>query len=139
MNLDAETKFNYSQAFGRNFGFLSGSDQEVLRNARVGIAGLGGAGGMEAHALARLGIGHFHLADLDRFELSNFNRQMGASLKSIGRKKTEVTKEMIESINPGAEVTVFGEGIYDPAERFQAVVCQALGPGAMAMKGMRHE
>ena len=108
---EAQQSFDYTKAFRRNLGFISPDEQKRLRNTRIAVAGLGGVGGAEVQALARLGIGHFTIADLDIFEVTNFNRQMGATMDSIGRKKTEVIREMILSINPTAEVTVIESGL----------------------------
>ena len=51
-------------------------------------------GGLHAHTLARLGIGHFRLADFDIFALANFNRQIGATVETVGKSKAEVTAAM---------------------------------------------
>ena len=103
--------YDYFEAFSRNLGFLSHEEQTRLRNARVAIAGLGGTGGAQVHALARMGIGRFHLADPDTFELVNFNRQSGATVPNIGRLKTEVARETILAINPESEICTFESGI----------------------------
>jgi hypothetical protein len=104
-------KYDYFEAFNRNLGFLSRDEQTRLRNARVAIAGLGGTGGAQVHALSRMGIGKFRLADPDTFELVNFNRQSGATVPNLGRLKTDVARETVLAINPEAEVDVFEEGI----------------------------
>lgn len=104
-------EYNYLEAFSRNLGFLSHDEQSRLRNARVAIAGLGGTGGAQVHALARMGIGCFHLADPDTFELVNFNRQSGATVPNIGRLKTEVARETILAINPEADIRTFDTGV----------------------------
>ncbi|MCM2278619.1 MAG: ThiF family adenylyltransferase [Oligoflexia bacterium] len=101
----------YSELFSRNIGLITEAEQERLRTARVAIAGLGGVGGSYAVTLARMGIGHFHISDMDSFEGANFNRQAGATLPAIGRKKADVIRETILSINPWAEVRVFGDGV----------------------------
>lgn len=103
--------FDYATAFSRNLGFLSFKEQKRLRTARVAIAGLGGTGGAQVQALARMGIGGFTLADPDRFELANFNRQAGAFVHTIGRKKAEVSEEIIKAINPEADIRRLDEGI----------------------------
>lgn len=103
--------FDYAVAFSRNLGFVSPAQQEKLRTSRVAIAGLGGTGGAQAHALARLGIGRFSVADPDSFELANFNRQSGALVDTIGRKKAHVIAEQIANINPDADTRVFDEGM----------------------------
>ena len=55
--------FNYQEAFSRNEGLISKEEQEVLRNSRIAIPGLGGVGGVHLMTLARVGIGKFHIAD----------------------------------------------------------------------------
>lgn len=104
-------EYDYFEAFSRNLGFLSRDEQIRLRNARVAIAGLGGTGGAQVHALARMGIGRFHLADPDTFELVNFNRQSGATVPNIGRLKTEVARETILAINPEADIQTYDTGV----------------------------
>lgn len=103
--------YDYFEAFGRNLGFLSTEEQVKLRTSRVAIAGLGGTGSSQVHALARMGIGRFNIADPDVFELVNFNRQSGATVSNIGRPKTEVAKETILGINPEADIRSFDQGI----------------------------
>ena len=85
--------FSYHEAFSRNLGLVCASEQKDLRNARVAIPGLGGVGGSHLQALARMGVGAFHLADPDQFELVNFNRQAGASIQTVGRPKVDVMAE----------------------------------------------
>jgi molybdopterin/thiamine biosynthesis adenylyltransferase len=101
----------YSQAFQRNLGLIGNDEQEVLRRACVAVAGAGGVGGLHLLALARMGVGNFHLADFDTFEVSNFNRQFGASVDTIGRRKIDVMREMVHAINPEARVDLFHEGV----------------------------
>ena len=103
--------FKYEEAFKRNFGFLSKAEQEVLRKSRVAVAAAGGAGSAQVHVLARLGIGAFHLADPDVFEMSNFNRQTGAAMATIGRSKVDVAREIVAGINPEADARLFYEGV----------------------------
>lgn len=104
-------QYDYFEAFNRNLGFISAEEQKHLRNSSIAIAGLGGTGGAQVHALSRMGIGRFHLADPDTFELANFNRQIGATVPNLDRSKAEVARETVLSINPEAEVEVFPEGI----------------------------
>lgn len=104
-------KFDCDLAFRRNLGFISPVDQARLKNSRVAIAGLGGTGGAQALALARMGVGKFTLADPDTFEVVNFNRQLGANMQTLGRNKAVVAKEMILEINPEADVRLFEGGI----------------------------
>jgi molybdopterin/thiamine biosynthesis adenylyltransferase len=101
----------YRQAFQRNLGLIREDEQDVLRNACVAVAGVGGVGGLHLLTLARMGVGKFHLADFDTFEVSNFNRQVGAIVDTIGRSKVDVMQEMLHAINPGAHVQLFHDGV----------------------------
>ena len=77
--------------------------QEKLSSGRVAIAGLGGLGSSVAFALARIGVGHLHLIDFDRVDLTNLNRQQ-YFLKHVGRNKTDALKEQLLEINPYLEI-----------------------------------
>src|SRR6478609_1414031 len=99
--------FDYDVAFSRNLGWVTPGEQQALRGKRVAIAGLGGVGGLHLLALARLGVGRFHLAEFDRFELANFNRQVGASMASLGLPKLEVMITLARNINPELEIVPF--------------------------------
>lgn len=103
--------FSYHEAFSRNIGWVTNTEQEALRHKRVAIAGMGGVGGAHLLTLARLGIGSFHLADFDTFDLVNFNRQTGASMSSLGRPKVEVMADLAREINPELEIKIFSEGV----------------------------
>lgn len=84
---------------------LLGKDAiEKLKNSRVIVFGVGGVGGYAVEALARSGVGKIDLVDNDTVSLTNLNRQIVATLDTIGRSKTEVCKERILSINPDCEV-----------------------------------
>ncbi len=103
--------WNYFEAFSRHDGLLSRADQQRLRESHVAIVGMGGVGGIHLATLARLGIGHFTIADPDRFELVNMNRQYGARVDTLGRRKVDVMAEELHHINPEATVRVFAEAI----------------------------
>lgn len=103
--------FSYDAAFARNLGWVTESEQQRLRSARVAVAGMGGVGGVHLLTLARLGVGAFTIADFDRFDIVNFNRQVGATVSTLGRPKAEVLLEMLHDINPEADVRVFAEGL----------------------------
>ena len=103
--------FDYEEAFSRNIGWLTEAELRQLRGKRVAIAGLGGVGGAHLLALTRLGVGAFNIADLDAFEVANFNRQFGAMMSQIGRPKVDVMAEMALDINPELDITKFRSGI----------------------------
>ncbi len=75
-----------------------------LSQKNVAIFGIGGVGGHCADALARAGVGHFHLLDDDHISPSNLNRQLVALHSTLGRLKVDVMKERILDINPHATV-----------------------------------
>src|SRR5215213_8845534 len=83
----------------RNLGWLGETEeqwkanQERLRDATIGIAGAGGIGGATLHRLVRMGARHLRIADPEQFDASNMQRQLGASLDTLGRNKAEVTAE----------------------------------------------
>ncbi|MCY6356858.1 sulfur carrier protein ThiS adenylyltransferase ThiF [Clostridium sp. ZS2-4] len=83
---------------------------EKIKNACVGIAGLGGLGSNAAVSLARLGIGKLILVDFDIVEPSNLNRQQYL-IKHLGMSKTEAMKQLISEINPFVEVEIKNEYI----------------------------
>lgn len=92
--------------FSRTELLLGKEGMERLKKARVAVFGIGGVGGHCVEALARSGIGEFDLIDNDEVALTNLNRQLVALHETIGRRKTEVMKERILSINPDAKVHV---------------------------------
>jgi tRNA A37 threonylcarbamoyladenosine dehydratase len=77
-----------------------------LKNSRVAVFGIGGVGGYVCEALVRSGVGAFDLIDSDTVSLTNLNRQIIATHKSIGRYKTEVMKERMLDINPDVDVRI---------------------------------
>lgn len=84
--------------------YFSGLELLALKNATVAIIGVGASGSMVAELLARWGFKRFRLLDMDKYELSNINRQLFATSKTIGRWKAEVAAERIKEINPFAEI-----------------------------------
>ena len=104
-------EFSYDEAFSRNLGWLLESEQLQLKQTRVCIAGLGGVGGVHLLTLARLGVGAFSVADFDTYALANFNRQVGATMSTLDRKKTDVMVAMARDINPDIDIRVFDQGL----------------------------
>lgn len=78
-----------------------------LKNARVAVFGIGGVGGFTVEALARSGVGAIDIIDDDKVCLTNINRQIIATRKTVGKYKVDVAKERIEEINPDCKVTSF--------------------------------
>lgn len=91
---------------------------ETLQNKRVIVFGIGGVGGHVVEVLARSGVGAIDLVDHDVVSESNINRQIIATHHSIGRKKIEVMKERILSIQPECKVTLW-DTFYLPEESAQ--------------------
>ena len=80
-----------------------------IKNAKVAIFGIGGVGSYVLEGLVRAGIHKFILVDDDEVNLSNLNRQIIATSKTIGKAKVEIAKERILEINPNANVTTYKE------------------------------
>ena len=92
--------------FSRTQLLLGQDAMKKLGNSRVAIFGIGGVGGYVCEALVRSGVGHFDLIDDDKVCLTNINRQIIATRKTVGKYKTDVMKERMLEINPDIEVTV---------------------------------
>lgn len=79
----------------------------VLGRARVAVFGIGGVGGYTVEALARSGVGQLDLIDDDRVCLTNINRQIIATRKTIGKYKVDVAEERVHEINPDCVVRTY--------------------------------
>lgn len=90
--------------FSRTEILLGKEAMEILASSRVAVFGIGGVGGYVVEALVRSGVGAIDLIDDDKVCLTNLNRQLIATRKTVGRYKTEVMKERILDINPDADV-----------------------------------
>ena len=77
-----------------------------LKKAHVAVFGIGGVGGHVVEALARSGVGSFDLIDNDTVAITNINRQIIATLDTVGQPKVEAMRKRILSINPEAEITL---------------------------------
>ncbi len=93
-----------SDIFARERLLIGDEGLQKLKNAYVFIIGLGGVGSYAAEAIARAGVGHIFLADGDKIEASNINRQLYALNSTIGKEKTIVAYERISDINPECKV-----------------------------------
>ena len=92
--------------FSRTELLLGKDAMEKLKNARVAVFGIGGVGGYVVEALVRSGVRTFDLIDDDKVCLTNLNRQIIATRKTVGKYKVDVMKERILEINPDAVVNV---------------------------------
>ena len=92
--------------FSRTELLLGKEAMQRLEGARVAVFGIGGVGGYVCEALARSGVGALDLVDDDKVCLTNLNRQIIATRKTVGRYKTEVMKERILDINPKAKIEI---------------------------------
>jgi tRNA A37 threonylcarbamoyladenosine dehydratase len=87
--------------------WLVGKDAiNKLAKSKVAIFGVGGVGSYAAEGLVRSGVGSFVLIDGDDIHVTNLNRQIHATVKTVGRPKVEVMKERMLDINPNAEIAV---------------------------------
>jgi molybdopterin/thiamine biosynthesis adenylyltransferase len=111
---------------GRNVGFVTPAEQERLRGGAVFVCGVGGMGGAAVQSLARAGVGSLALADTDRFEVSNLNRQVFATLETVGEPKVQATVRALTAVNPELRLTTFDAGWVDQLDeilpRFPVVV-----------------
>ena len=97
------------EKFSRTEMLIGNEGMEKLRNAKVAIFGLGGVGSFVCEGLARGGIGNFVLVDYDKVDETNINRQLIATVKTIGKYKVDLMKERILEINPDANIEVYKE------------------------------
>ena len=97
------------EKFSRTEMLIGNEGMEKLSNAKVAVFGLGGVGSFVCEGLARSGVGNFILVDFDKVDESNINRQLIATVNTIGKYKVDLMKERILEINPDANVEVHRE------------------------------
>lgn len=95
------------EEFSRSEMLLGAAKMERLAQCRVAVFGVGGVGSYVVEALARSGIGALDLIDHDQVARSNLNRQLIATMSTIGRYKVEVAAERIRDIHPACNVKVY--------------------------------
>lgn len=98
-----------NEQFSRTEMLIGKESIEKLNKAKVALFGIGGVGSFVLEALVRAGISNFILVDNDKVCVSNLNRQLIATTKTIGRYKTEVAKERILEINPNVQIETYEE------------------------------
>ena len=82
---------------------------EKLKNAKVAVFGIGGVGSYVVEGLVRSGVENFVLVDNDKIDITNLNRQIIATTKTLDKPKVEVAKERILEINPNAKIEIYEE------------------------------
>ncbi len=90
--------------FDRTRLLLGDEAMDKLKNSRIAVFGIGGVGGHAAEALARSGVGAIDIIDNDKVSITNINRQLIATLDTVGKNKVDVMKDRITSINPECKV-----------------------------------
>ncbi|MGE4283192.1 MAG: ThiF family adenylyltransferase [Clostridia bacterium] len=96
-------------SFSRTELLLGTDGLEKLCQSKISIFGIGGVGSFTVEALARSGVGKFVLIDDDTVCLTNINRQLHATRKTVGKPKVDLMRDRIMEINPKAQVTVYQE------------------------------
>lgn len=95
--------------FSRTELLIKNEGVQKLKKSKVAIFGIGGVGSFVLEALARAGVGSFILVDNDKVDITNINRQIIATHKTIGMPKVEVAKSRVLEINPNANVEIYQE------------------------------
>ena len=101
----------YLERTDRNIGWITETEQNILKNSIVGIAGTGGMGGLLSATLLRAGVGEIRISDCESFDLSNVNRQFAATSSSVGKSKAFETARMLRSICTDSTLAVYPQGI----------------------------
>ena len=114
----------YEEKFSRNLRTLSAGQQGKVRRSQFCIAGLGGTGGFALECLARLGAERFVVFDHDRFELTNFNRQLLATDASLDARKTDAAIIRARSIN--GKIKIKKHGRFGPRSGALLSACDAV-------------
>ena len=91
-------------AFSRTRLLLGNEAMDKLKNAHVAVFGMGGVGGYVVEALARSGVGELTLVDHDTVSLTNINRQILATVDTVGMEKSDAAAQRVRSINPDCKV-----------------------------------
>ena len=93
--------------FSRTQLLLGTEAMEKLKRARVAVFGIGGVGGYVCEALVRSGVGAFGLVDDDKVCLTNLNRQIIATRKTVGQYKVDAMEQRLHDINPNVEIHTY--------------------------------
>lgn len=101
----------YTLLTDRNKGLISSSEQEILKNSVVAVAGAGGVGGITAECLVRMGVGGLVIADPECYDKTNLNRQLGSLNSTIGKNKAEIIGNRMLDINPSLNLKIMSRGL----------------------------
>ena len=93
--------------FSRSYRVFGEANMERIINSRVIVFGLGGVGGAAAEALARAGVGTLGIVDKDTVDITNINRQIIATDKTVGMNKTDALEERLVTINPDLKINKY--------------------------------
>ena len=130
---------DYWQLYQRNIGLVTRDQQQALRDAKVFVAGLGGAGGIEAATLARFGVGELVVMDPGRFDEPDMNRQFAAMKSTLGENKARATARLLQDINPCLKLQVLDRAPRDRAELAAAMAGSALVVDAIDYAGFDYK
>ena len=125
--------------FSRTQLLLGEEGMKKLAGARVAVFGIGGVGGYVCEALVRSGVGAFDLIDDDKVCLTNLNRQIIATRKTVGKYKTDVMKERMLEINPDVNVRIhkcffLPENADEFPERMNLQICRQVDKGNLEIE-----
>ena len=95
------------KAFNRVENLIGGENLQILNTSSVAVFGVGGVGGFICEALVRSGIGEIAVFDSDVVDETNINRQIIATVDSVGKDKVDVVKERLLSINPTLKINTY--------------------------------
>ncbi len=126
-NLNNHNEKLYMERTKRNHFWLKGPEgQKEIRNLKIAVAGLGGMGGQTTELLARMGVGDIRISDPDAVDVSNINRQIVATQKTVGTTKRESMTNRILDIGEDFNLTVYpgvtAENVDDFVEGCSAVI-----------------
>jgi molybdopterin/thiamine biosynthesis adenylyltransferase len=111
MSIDITEEEFYEMLWFRSSMVFTPKERELIKNARVGVIGVGGTGGIASEQLVRGGVGEITLVDPDIFELTNINRQHFCTISTIGMKKVEAGRRRLLDVNPFLKIRTFEDGI----------------------------
>jgi len=97
---------------------LGKEGMDKLSKSTVAVFGVGGVGSYAAEAIVRSGLGKIILVDYDIIDITNINRQVHATTKTVGRPKVEVMKERLLEVNPNLQIHIFNEKYNEETREF---------------------